>query len=86
MRQSQAGKVRTIDLMLTATAMGAWDRLPAGCAVLVIVLLSFLLWAILGILFWRLFGTERVADFQQDIKRHALVSLQRLGRPLPWLG
>ena len=79
-------KVRTIDLMLTATAMGAWDRLPAGCAVLVIVLLSLLLWAILWILLWRLFGTERVTDFQQDIKRHALVSLQRLGRPLPWLG
>ena len=63
--------------MLTATAMGAWDRLPAGCAVLVIVLLSLLLWAILWILLWRLFGTERVADFQQNIKRHALVPPHR---------
>jgi len=72
--------------MHTATAMVAWDRLPAGYAVLVIVLLSLLLWAILWILHWRLFGTEGVADFQQNIKRHALVSLQRLARPLPWLG
>jgi len=38
--------------MLLSTAIGAWDRLPVGCAVLVIVLLSLLLWAILWILLW----------------------------------
>ena len=53
---------------------------------LVVVLLSLLLWAILWILLWRLFGAEGVADFQQNIKRYALVYLQRLARPLPWLG
>ena len=79
-------RLRQIDLMLTSTAIGAWDRLPVGCAVLVVVLLSLLLWAILWILLWRLFGAEGVADFQQNIKRYALVYLQRLARPLPWLG
>jgi hypothetical protein len=34
---------------------------------LVIVLLSLLLWAILLILLWRLFDTESVADFQENI-------------------
>jgi len=47
--------------MPTSTAIGAWDRLPVGCAVLVIVLLSLLLWAISWFLLWRLFGTEEVA-------------------------
>jgi len=54
--------------MPTSTAIGAWDRLPVGCAVLVIVLLSLLLWAILLILLWRLFVTEGIADIQEDIK------------------
>ena len=53
---------------------------------LVVILISLLLWAILWILLWRLFGAEGVADFQQNIKRYALVYLQRLARPLPWLG
>ena len=34
---------------------------------LVIVLLLLLLWAILLILLWRLFDTESVADFQENI-------------------
>src|SRR6516162_521494 len=80
------GSGRQIDPMLTSTAIGAWDRLPVGCAVLVVILISLLLWAILWILLWRLFGAEGVADFQQNIKRYALVYLQRLARPLPWLG
>jgi len=80
------GSGRQIDPMLASTAIGAWDRLPVGCAVLVVILISLLLWAILWILLWRLFGAEGVADFQQNIKRYALVYLQRLARPLPWLG
>ena len=32
-----------------------------------------LLWAILWILLWRLFGTEGVADFQQNIKRRLVI-------------
>jgi hypothetical protein len=58
--------------MLTSAAIGAGDRWPVGCALLVAVLLSLFLWAILWILLWRLFGTEGVADFQQNIK-HRLV-------------
>jgi len=53
--------------MLTSTAIVAWDRLPVGYAVLVIVLLSLLLWAILLILLWRLFATESVPEFQENI-------------------
>jgi hypothetical protein len=49
------------------TAIGGWDRLPGGYAMLITVLLSLLLWAILLILLWRLFDTERVADFQENI-------------------
>ena len=63
----ECGSVRQTDLMLTSTAIGAWDRLPVGYAMLVIVLLSLLLWAILLILLWRLFDTESVADFQENI-------------------
>jgi hypothetical protein len=47
--------------MATWTAVGAWDTLPVGCAVLVIVLLSLLSWAISWFLLSRLFGTEEVA-------------------------
>jgi putative ABC transport system ATP-binding protein len=39
--------------MLTSTAIGAWDSLPVGYAMLVIVLLSLILWAILLTLLWR---------------------------------
>jgi hypothetical protein len=53
--------------MLTCTAIGAWDRLPVGYAMLVIVLLSLLLWAIMLILLWRLFDTQSVDDFQENI-------------------
>ena len=81
-----AGTVRQTEVMLTSTAIVAGDRWPVGCAVLVVILISLLLWAILWILLWRLFGAEGVADFQQNIKRYALVYLQRLARPLPWLG
>jgi hypothetical protein len=59
--------------MLTSAAIGAGDRWPVGCALLVAVLLSLLLWAILWILLWRLFGTEGVADFQQNIKRRLVI-------------
>jgi hypothetical protein len=47
---------------------------------LVIVLLSLLLWAILLILLWRLFDTESVADFQENITP-ARNSLTLLGDP-----
>ncbi len=40
---------------------------------LVLVLLSLLLWAMLLILLWQLFGTERVADFQENTKRRLLL-------------
>jgi hypothetical protein len=53
--------------MLLSTAIGAWDRLPVGCAVLVIVLLSLLLWAILWILLWPLLGTKGVADLTPQL-------------------
>jgi hypothetical protein len=53
--------------MHTSIAIGAWDRLPLGYAMLVIVLLSLLLWAILLILLWQLFDTESAADFQENI-------------------
>ena len=59
--------------MLTSAAIGAGDRWPVGWALLVAVLLSLLLWAILWILLWRLFGTEGVADFQQNIKRRLVI-------------
>ena len=59
--------------MLISTAIGAGDRLPIGCAVLVIVLLSLLLWAISWFLLWRLFGTESVAHFQQNTKRRLVI-------------
>jgi hypothetical protein len=53
--------------MLTSAAIGACDRLPVGCAVLGVVLLSLLLWAILLILLWQLFGTQSVGDFQKTL-------------------
>jgi hypothetical protein len=59
--------------MITSAAIGAGDRWPVGCALLVAVLLSLLLGAILWILLWRLFGTEGVADFQQNIKRRLVI-------------
>ena len=59
--------------MLTTTAIGAGDRLPVGRAVLVIVLLSLLLWAILLMPLWRLFDIERVADFRENIKRQLVI-------------
>jgi hypothetical protein len=65
--------VRRIDIMLISTAIGAGDRLPVGCTVLVIVLLSLLLWAVLWLLLWRLFGTEGVADLHQNIKRRLVI-------------
>jgi hypothetical protein len=55
------------DLMHTSIAIGAWEPLPVGYAMLVIVLLSLLLWAILLILLWQLFDTESAADFQENI-------------------
>ena len=59
--------------MLTSAAIGAEDRWPVGCALLVTVLLSLLLWAILWILLWGLFGTEGVADSQQNIKHRLAI-------------
>ena len=59
--------------MLTSAAIGAGDRWPVGCALLVVVVLSLLLWAILWILVWRLFGTEGFADFQQNIKLRLVI-------------
>jgi hypothetical protein len=59
--------------MLTSTAIGAGDQLPVGWAVLVIILLSLLLWAIVLILLWRLFDTESVADFRVNIKRRLML-------------
>jgi hypothetical protein len=50
------------------TAIGAQVEGPIGCAVLVAILLSLLLWAILLILLWRLFGTEGGTDFQETLK------------------
>ena len=44
--------------MLTSAASGAGDGWPVGCAVLVAVLLSLLLWAMLLVLLWQLFSTE----------------------------
>ena len=41
--------------------------MPAGYAILVIVLLSLLLWAILLMLRWRLFDTESFANFQENL-------------------
>ena len=64
----ECGSVRQTGLMLTSTAIAAADRQPVGCAVLVIVLLSLLLWAILLILLWRLFVTEGLSDIQENIK------------------
>ena len=52
---------------LAPDEIGAGDRLPAGCEVLVIVLLSLLLWAILLILLGRSFDTESVADFRETL-------------------
>src|SRR5260370_18752921 len=63
----ERGGVRQTDLMHTSISIGAWDRLPVGYAMLVIVLLSLLLWAILLILLWQLFDTESAADFQENI-------------------
>jgi hypothetical protein len=60
--------------MLTSTAIGAGDQLPVGWAVLVIVLLSLLIWAILMILIWRLFDTKSVADFLENIERRLMLS------------
>jgi len=59
--------------MLVSTAIGAGDRLPVGYAMLVIVLLSLLLWAIALILLWRLFDAERVGDFQESTKRRLML-------------
>jgi hypothetical protein len=59
--------------MLTSAAIGAGDRWPVRCALLVAVLLSLLLWAILWILLWRLFATKGVTDFQQNIKRRLVI-------------
>ena len=50
------------------TAIGVQVEGPIGCAVLVAILLSLLLWAILLILLWRLFGTEGGTDFQETLK------------------
>jgi hypothetical protein len=50
---------------------GAGDRLPVGCAVLVIIALSLLLWAILLILLLRLF--DAVADYRGNMKRRAVI-------------
>jgi len=59
--------------MLTSTAIGAGDRLPVGCAVLVIILLSLLLWAILLIPLWQLFDIESVAEFRENIKGQLVI-------------
>jgi len=65
--------------MLTSTAqlvldhVDAGDRLPVGCAVLVAILLSLLLWAILAILLWRLFDAQSFIDFRQNIKRRLVI-------------
>jgi hypothetical protein len=57
------------DAVLTPANVGAGDRLPVGCAVLVIVALSLLLWVILLIpLLWLFHG---IADVRGTTSRRA---------------
>jgi len=51
--------------------IGAGDRLPFGCAVLVIIVFSLLLWALLLILLLRLL--RDVAGARGDMKRPAVM-------------
>src|SRR5437879_3776096 len=49
------------------------DRLPVGCAVLLVIPVSLLLWAVVWLLLWRLFGTGRAVDFQQNLRRRFVI-------------
>jgi hypothetical protein len=60
-----------VHLGLALIQIGAGDRLPFGCAVLVIIVLSLLLWAILLILlFWLL---HYIGGARGDMKRLAVM-------------
>jgi hypothetical protein len=61
--------------MLTSAAIGAGDRWPVGCGLLVALLVSLLLWTILWILLWRLFGTDSVANFRGKVKRRLVIRM-----------